>query len=176
MPANDFYSEKLVAKIPTWKTVLAKTGIVLAAAAVIVFAVMTLFTLRSAFGYFFAFVVVGAGYGAYYLVRILNTEYEYIIVNDSMDIDKITAKASRKTLLTVDLHTVEEYGEADERAFSRLKDMDFAKVQDFTSHVQAPGRWYLIYSDNGNRSMLFLEPNDKMLSGFRMFAPGAIRK
>ena len=171
---HDIFNEKLVARIPTWKTVLAKTGIVLLAAAIIVFAVLTLLSLRNVVGYFFPFVVVGAGYGAWFLVRRFNIEYEYSITNDSMDIDKIIAQSSRKNLLTMDLHFIEEAGPADGAAFARVKEMDFDSIADYTSHVQAPGRWYIIYSQDGKRNLIFLEPSEKMIRSFRTYAPNAL--
>ena len=73
---GDIFNEKLVARIPTFKILLLKSLIVLAAAGIIVFAVMTLFTIKSAFSYLFAFVVTGAGYGAWYLVKQLNVEFD----------------------------------------------------------------------------------------------------
>lgn len=41
-------------------------------------------------------------------------EYEYIITNFDLDIDKIVNQSTRKRLCTVDLHTVSEYGKYSE--------------------------------------------------------------
>ncbi|MBR6556338.1 MAG: hypothetical protein IKT60_02795 [Clostridia bacterium] len=173
---GDIFNEKLVARIPTFKILMLKTLIVLAAAGIIVFAFMTLFTIKSAFSYLFAFVVTGAGYGAWYLVKQLNVEFEYAVTNSTLDVDKIIAQARRKSVVSMDIHNIEEAGPADEIGLERVKNYDFAKIVDCTSHVQAPGRWYIIYSDNGAKTLLFIEPNEKMIRSFRTYAPGAVEK
>ena len=42
--------------------------------------------------------VVGIGYGAWWLTAKLNIEYEYIITNGTMDVDKIINKSSRQRI------------------------------------------------------------------------------
>lgn len=51
--------------------------------------------------------VAGVLFGAYKLSMLLFIEYEYIITNGTMDIDKITAKSSRKRIYTFELSQVE---------------------------------------------------------------------
>ena len=59
--------------------------------------------------YFLSFMALGliiiclALYGAFKLSGLLNTEYEYIITNGTLDIDKITNKSSRKRILSLEL-------------------------------------------------------------------------
>ncbi len=173
---GEIFNEKIVARVPTFKIIAAKTGIILLAAAIIVFAVLTLFTLKSAFGAFFAFVVVGAGYGAWFLVRQLNVEYEYSVAVDDLYIDKIVARSRRKRVLSLDIHKIEEAGEANEEGLARVENMEFGSISDYSSHVQAPGRWYVVYSADGARHMFFFEPNPRMLQSFRQFAPAAMRQ
>ena len=54
-----------------------------------------------------AFIVVAAGYGAYYLCGYLSVEYEYIITNGTFDIDIIYSKRSRKRIASFELSDVE---------------------------------------------------------------------
>mgnify|MGYP006359598187 FL=1 len=61
----------------------------------------------------FAFAILfalGVIYGAFKLTKLLDIEYEYIVVNRDMDIDKITAKSSRKRIVSVKLTEVQEFG------------------------------------------------------------------
>ncbi|MBR3692355.1 MAG: hypothetical protein IKL89_06615 [Clostridia bacterium] len=173
---GDIFNEKLVARIPIFKIILLKTLIVLTAAGIIIFACMTLLTLKSIFSYFFAIVVTGTGYGAWFLIKQLNVEYEYAVTNDSLDVDKIIAQARRKTVVSMSIREIEEAGPADELGLARVKNYDFAKIEDCTSHVQAPGRWYIVYSVDGAKHLLFIEPNEKMIQSFRTYAPGAVQK
>lgn len=55
----------------------------------------------------------GIIYGGYYLITNLIIEYEYILTNGDLDIDKIVAQRSRKRLATLDLGSAVEFGVAD---------------------------------------------------------------
>ncbi len=60
-------------------------------------------------------VAVGIFYGAYKLSMMLNIEYEYILTNGEIDIDKITAKNSRKRMITFackDIQRIEKFNPA----------------------------------------------------------------
>ncbi len=53
-------------------------------------------------------IAAAAFYGAFRLVGLLNVEYEYIITNGEIDIDKIINKASRKNVVSFSCKEVEE--------------------------------------------------------------------
>jgi hypothetical protein len=55
--------------------------------------------------------IAGILYGANKLARLFDIEYEMIVVNKDLDVDKIIAKSSRKRMITVKLDKVDEYGE-----------------------------------------------------------------
>ncbi len=60
----------------------------------------------------FAFlIVVGVIYGSYKLISMLSVEFEYIFTNGDLDVDKITAKASRKRMVSIKCSEVEKFGE-----------------------------------------------------------------
>ncbi len=52
-------------------------------------------------------VVAGIVYLAYILIRRKTVEFEYILTNNELDIDKIMAKSSRKHQITIDFKTIE---------------------------------------------------------------------
>ena len=54
-----------------------------------------------------AIIIIGIGYGAWWLTSKLNIEYEYIITNGSMDVDKIVNKSSRVRVSSFELSKVE---------------------------------------------------------------------
>ena len=55
-------------------------------------------------------VAVGLLFGAWKLSSMLFIEYEYIFINGDLDFDKITAKASRKRIASINCGRVEKYG------------------------------------------------------------------
>lgn len=69
--------------------------------------------------------VFGIFYGAAKLTKMLSVEYEYIIVNQDMDIDKIIGKSSRKRVVSVKLNEVEEFGCYNEAEKSKLASRRF---------------------------------------------------
>lgn len=71
------------------------------------FVLFTLGTTLIMIGILFAGLSV---YFAYQLVTRFFVEYEYILTNSDLDIDKITNQSSRKRLCTVDLHKSSEIG------------------------------------------------------------------
>ncbi len=51
--------------------------------------------------------IIGIGYGAWWLTSKLNIEYEYIVTNGTMDVDKIINKSSRQRVSSFELAKVE---------------------------------------------------------------------
>ncbi len=58
-------------------------------------------------GYILAMAVM---YFGYYLARNMSVEYEYILTNGDMDIDKIMARSNRKRVVSLKCHEFESFG------------------------------------------------------------------
>lgn len=54
--------------------------------------------------------VFGICWAAYKLILLSSIEYEYIFTNGDLDVDKITARASRKRMVSINCSRVERYG------------------------------------------------------------------
>ena len=54
-----------------------------------------------------ALLCIGVIYGAFWLSKRLSVEYEYIVTNGTLDVDKIIARSSRKRELSCELSCVE---------------------------------------------------------------------
>lgn len=106
----DNFHECLVVKKPSGADTAKKVGIVLLAlllsAAAMIF-LMVIFPLN-------IFAVIGIFYAAYYLSGNFSVEYEYIITNDEMDIDKIIGKRKRKRLITAPIGKLERFGKIED--------------------------------------------------------------
>ena len=102
----DIFVEQIVKKEASGKTVALKALIGLGAAAICVISVFLMLI-----GFAIAlFIALGALYGAYYLMTNLDIEYEYIVTNGEIDVDKIIAQRKRKRLLTVKAANFEHFG------------------------------------------------------------------
>lgn len=77
-------------------------------------AAVVLFTLGSTLMTFGILAGALCLYGGWKLITRYFVEYEYILTNFDLDIDKIINQEKRKRLCTIDLHTATEYGKVDE--------------------------------------------------------------
>lgn len=106
----DRFSEQLVERASDKKTMFLK-GLVVA---VLILVLVLLGYLMLVFQFTIALFCLVAGAGAIwlgvYIMQGLNTEYEYIVTNDDLDIDKISGKRKRKRLISVDLKSVDDFG------------------------------------------------------------------
>ena len=89
----DTFFEQIIAIRKTGKTIAAVIGIWLAA--FVLCFVLYLFPVLSTLT---LLLIVGILYGAYKLSSMLNIEYEYIITNGTMDVDKIINKSAKSSL------------------------------------------------------------------------------
>ncbi|MBQ3088828.1 MAG: hypothetical protein IJC36_04250 [Clostridia bacterium] len=97
---------------------------------------------------------VAVMYGAYKLANMLNIEYEYIIVNRDLDIDKIIAKSSRKRLVSVKLNEVSEFGKLSAEKSKKLEARHFD--QKFICCNPGSDAYYLTYKHAKKGSILLV--------------------
>ncbi|MBQ4362872.1 MAG: hypothetical protein II782_02590 [Oscillospiraceae bacterium] len=162
---TDFYTEYLVAKIPTGgdkaKQILFLVGLTLICGFLFWF-----------FGPILGLMVtLAVMYGAYHLFTGFSKEYEYIITNGQLDIDRISGQRDRKRLVTVDLETC--------TAFGKLSDAP--EEPDGTTIVLASANngetdYYCDakHKSAGNVRIIFT-PNDKIIDGIGMFLPNTMK-
>ncbi len=101
---GDTFFEQIVKVKKTPKETAAVVGIVILALAIIVAALMFVYPPFS------LLLAAGACYGAFKLISLTSIEYEYIFTNGDLDIDKITAKSSRKRVVSIKCSTIERWG------------------------------------------------------------------
>lgn len=102
----DNIAEQLVVKHKSSADILKAIGIS-AAAILIASALMFLAIITSCYTLVIPAVLVL--FGGVWLMGQTNVEYEYIITNNEMDIDKIIGKSKRKRMITVNLSQAEEF-------------------------------------------------------------------
>ncbi len=96
-------------------------------------------------------------YGAYKLSRRYSIEYEYIVTNDELDIDRITAKKERKRLLTVSARKFEIMAAAKGETFEKAKnDSNIIVKLDASLGEGSENRYYAIFINKKNEKMLLV--------------------
>ena len=103
----DIFGEQLVKKRASTSDWLKKIFLTLGALVL----AMALMTVSLSTGFMvLTFIAVGVLFGAVWLLGGMSYEYEYIVTNDDLDIDKISGKRKRKRLITIKLNTAESFG------------------------------------------------------------------
>lgn len=149
----DSYCEQLVAKTRTTSDTVKIVMCIVVSALIAAVCVFFVFLTGALLLLILAFGAVGIGL---WLAAGVGVEYEYIITNDEMDIDKIIGKRKRKRMITVDLKRVTDFAP-----------LPYDK-EDFDVVVQASGGFegraycmFVEHSSYGNVKIVF-DPNKKI--------------
>lgn len=161
---NDLYTEASVKKRVTVTDTLIKVVVIFLVAVMIVFGFMLNKMLITLLG------VVGA-FLAYSFLPRLNVVYEYIFCDGQLDFDKIMAGEKRKHLYRLDFEQVLIMAPANSHALDGYKSNPAAKKIDFTS-LEKDRKVYCIVESAGDlQTLVYFEPNEKMLSYIKQKAP-----
>jgi len=113
----------------------------------------------------------GAVYGAYRWIGRFNIEYEYILTNGELDVDRIISRRSRKRLLNINCRQFERV------APCRENDKSGGTVHENLDYSISPAdqtTYFATYMKSGKRTRLLFNPSPKMLEQFKMFLPGKV--
>lgn len=115
------------------------------------------------------FLAAGLVFGAYYLVTGFYSEYEYIVTNGEMDIDKIIAKRKRKRLITVKASAFERFGKLEE-APEAEKDVTIILATGANSTDEPAEDYYadLAHATYGNIRVIFT-PENKVIEALKPY-------
>ncbi len=114
------------------------------------------------FGSLITFGVFAGGYFLYRFITSYNIEYEYSLVNNEIDIDKIINVRKRKKLTTINLKTIEKFGVTSGHEFEQAtKNPEIVKIYACTDS-KAEDAFFAIYRGEGSRKMIIFNPNEKM--------------
>jgi len=165
----DVFFECLVRKRSSMGDFLKRMGILMAA---VVLGFAALFFVPG-IGFL---VFAGICYGAWYLFTMFNVEYEYILVNGEIDVDKIINQRKRKRLATVNVRNFTEFGRYHAER-ERLSRMQFATKLEVARDANAEDCWYAITDHpKFGRMLLLFTPNERMVNGCKEFLRRGVMK
>ncbi len=167
----DVYKEQIVKKTPSSNDQIRKFSLVLGAVSIagLLFLVVSTFVPQYILVYL---LLVGLMiYGVVYLIHNMSTEYEYILTNGEIDIDKIMGQRKRKRLFSFRLQAVTAFGEYDPSVISPDTTVFFAA--DGTGENDYCAQ--LIDKEHGATCVVFT-PNVEMLALMKPFLPRNLRK
>ncbi|ADD03031.1 conserved hypothetical protein [Thermoanaerobacter italicus Ab9] len=162
----DAFIEKLVKRQKTSKDTLFSIGVVVAAL-IIVFGVIPLIPIVRNLWIFFLFLFA---YLAYYLIRSRNIEFEYSLTNSELDVDKIIDQKKRKHVISVDCRDFEVMAKINSNKFTQ--DIKTIKNRiEAVSSMSSPDVYFAVFEDKGLKTVLFFEPNEKMIEVIARYIP-----
>jgi hypothetical protein len=167
---DDAFMEKIVTRKKTGQDYLKIFGLIVGSF-VILAAIMM-------FGGYISFMVplllVGLGYGLWYMLSSMNREYEYIVTNGDLDIDMIIARRKRKRVYSgksKEFELMAKVGSDDYK--DALKGN--RKLLDCSSSIQAPDNWFILTEYKSERLMVIFAPDERMLKSLKRFNPSKIK-
>jgi hypothetical protein len=162
----DIFIEKLVKKQKTSKDMLKALGLILLSL-VVVFFIIPLIPFVKGFLIFF---IVAIPFFAYYVIKSQNIEYEYAYTNGELDVDRIVAESRRKRLLSVDCKDFEIVARVSSDKYSD----EYRKIPnkvEAVSSMRSPDVYFAVFENSGKRTILYFEPNDKMIEAMWKYIP-----
>lgn len=147
-----FFEQLVIVKRSVASTILMVASIIFAASlSVILFIFSEFFPIL-------ILLIVGVIYGEWKLLGFFYKEYEYILTNGTLDIDKIIGKSSRSRVISFECSDIERVG----RYNPHHPPVTDAKEK----YICASGNAYYILAKKNNRKILVVASfNERMLSG-----------
>ena len=104
-------------------------------------------------------------YATVYIRRYYSIEYEYIFTNGQLDVDKILGKTRRKSLVSLLCKNIEYMGPI-------VGDISTdRKIIDTIYDVTRRGKYYIDYTQGGEKYRLLFQPPEKILENMKRYNP-----
>ena len=160
---TDMYSELLVKKKTTGKDQAIKILII---ALIVLTAAAGLLITPLAW-----VLTIGLGIAAYFVLPLLDLEYEYVFVNGELDIDRIASKAKRKRMKSFDLAKMEMMAPVNSHRMDYQNHNTNLKVLDFSSGNPQHKIFAMIIPDDNNVYKVLLEPDRELIDNIARSCP-----
>lgn len=166
----DTFMEKLVTKRKSIKDQFITAGIILGAMILIMVVLSIQVIAQLGISFFLAAAIVYLGYR---LITSRNAEFEYIVTNGDLDIDKITARRKRKRIFSASCKEFEILSRVKSNSFSQSVQSIKNRI-DATSSIDSPDAFFATLNYKGEKTLLIFEPDERMLNNFKIFIPRKI--
>ncbi len=111
-------------------------------------------------------------YGAYLLISMQNLEYEYILTNSEMDIDKIMSKKGRKHIVSFDFKEISVCANINDNEHNHdYKNTAMDKTYNVAGDKDGGNIYFVDFSKDGERIRVIFQPTYKMISSAKKFNP-----
>ncbi len=165
----DFFTEYIIKQKKSPFVYIAAVGMVIAT--LLVWMLTFPFLGVAAISGLVGLVDVGMVYLSYIVITNFNIEYEYIVTNTDLDVDKIINRRKRKRVISVRFSDMELMAPVGYPDFRAEENGTFAKVHMAAKSADDPEAYYIITDTNGTRVKLIFNPTQKMVDNAKRIAP-----
>jgi len=152
---GDIFKEQIVKRKPSPKDTFKRIGLILAVIVVAILAFSIIPPIAP-------FLIVAAGFGAWYLMSYFRVEYEYAFTDGEFDIDAIYNRSRRKRLFSARVNDFEIMAHVNDKM--RINEFQSAvEVLDYSSGVVGDDSYAFLINYKGKRTKIIIEPNAVML-------------
>jgi hypothetical protein len=163
----DVFMEKIVARKKDYKDNMMLVGIVLATL-ILTLVVLNVPIIRQLGIGLFLF--AGLIYLAYRFITSRNVEFEYVVTNGELDIDKIISRRKRKRIFSASCKEFDILARVKSNSFSQSV-QSIKKRIDASSNINSPDAFFATLNYKGEKTLLIFEPDERMLNNFKTFIP-----
>lgn len=157
---SDLYSELLVQRKQDSKDMLIRYGLI----ALIAIAVAGGIVIHP----ILFIVAIVLGVAAYFVLPRLDVEFEYLHVNDELDVDKIFSKSKRKKAQSIDLNKTEVLAPLGSHHLDPYKNL---KTVDYSANDSEKKPYVLVITSEKEQQKIMLQLDKSMLDNIRRRMP-----
>ena len=114
---------------------------------------------------------IGLGIAAYFVLPLLDLEYEYVFVNGELDIDRIASKAKRKRMKSFDLAKMEIMAPVNSHRMDYQNHNTNLKVLNYSSGEKDHKVYAMIIPDEKDVYKVLIEPDRELLDNIKKSCP-----
>jgi hypothetical protein len=129
----------------------------------------------SSFGVFF---IAAVWYAAYRIINTRSIEYEYIVTNSVIDIDKVMSKKRRKHLVSIDIHSATKMARIDDNDENSVfkNPPQGVKVLNYSAMSRNGYTYFIDCMADDKRAIVLLQPSSKIVESLWKYNPRAVKK
>ena len=166
--------EIMVRKKLTFRVILFRVLIIAAAVAFALF----LWILSFADGFksystFIILVIMAECYGAFIWFSSFRVEYEYLVTNGEIDIDRITAKRRRRRLVSFKARDIERIGLYSKEA---VRGTSFSKTYMVNSSDKEEGIWFAVFRNVNGTILVVFNMSENLFGAIRPYLTGYVAR
>ena len=97
-------------------------------------------------------------------------EFEYLLLNKELSVDKIIAKSKRKSLASYDLNKMEIMCPLNSHELDRYRNNN-TKVKNFSSDKEGITPYVIVYHGESGDELVYVEPDERFISAVKNLFP-----